>query len=105
MKPLYEFPHSNPATPTYELIPYEVVIQHHKANHGELREVDLELKAFVKDGVVPVLRHRPGAPLCAVSRDAVDLNVHIGVHNISFGPRTPRLGQALATYHLGDRST
>lgn len=92
-------------TPTYELIPYEVIVQHHKANHGELRQVDLELKALIKDGVVPILGDCPGAALCAVSWDAVDLHEYIGVHHIPFGPRTPRLGQVLAANHLAKGSS
>lgn len=72
--------------PTYELIAYEIVIQHHKADHDELRQVDLELEALVEDGVVAIVRHRPGAALRAVGGDTVDLYVHVGVHDVSFGP-------------------
>lgn len=86
---------------TYELIPNEVVIQNHEANHGELGQVDLELKALIKDGVVPILGHCPSAALCAVDWNTVYFHIHIGVHNIAFGPRTPGLRQVLATYNLG----
>lgn len=91
-------------TLTYKLIPYEVIIQHHKANHGKLWQVDLELKALIKDRVIPVLGHCPGAALCAVSWYAVDLHIHIWVHHIPFGLRTSWLGQVLATYHLEEAS-
>lgn len=91
-------------TLTYELITYEVIVQHHKANHGELRQVDLELKALVEDRVVPVLGYSPGAVLCAVGWDAVDLHVHVGVHHVPFGLRTPWLGQVLPTDHLQEGS-
>lgn len=73
-------------TPTDELIHDEVVIQHHKANHSELWQVDLELEALVEDGVVPVLVDRPGATLRAVSWDAMNLHIHVGVHHITFDP-------------------
>lgn len=73
-------------TPTYELIPNVVVIQNHKANHGELRQVDLELKALIKDGVVPILGHCPSAALFAVNWNTVYFHIDVGVHYISFGP-------------------
>lgn len=88
-------------TLTYELIPNVVVIQNHEANHGELRQVDLKLKALIKDGVVPILGHCPSAALCAVNWNTVYFHIHVGVHHISFGPRTPRLWQVLTTYYLG----
>lgn len=90
-----------PMTLTNELVPNVVIIQNHEANHGELRQVDLKLKALVKDGVVPVLGHCPSAALCAVNWNTVYFHIHIGVHYISFGPRTPRLWQVLTAYYLG----
>lgn len=86
---------------TYEFIPNEVIVQHHKSNHGELRQVDLELKALIKYWVVPVLCHRPGAALCAVSWDAMDLHIHVRVYNIPFGPRAFWFWKILATDDLG----
>lgn len=71
--------------PTYELIPNEVVIQNYKADHGELGQIDLKLKALVKDGVVPVLGHCPSAALCAVNRNTVYFHIHVGVHYIPLG--------------------
>lgn len=86
---------------TNELIPNEVVIQNYKADHGELRQIDLKLKALVKDGVVPVLGHRPSAALCAVDWNSVYFHIHVGVHYIPLGTRTPWLWQVLTAYYLG----
>lgn len=85
---------------TYELIANEVVVQHHEADHGELGQRDLELKALVKDGVVAAMGDGPGAALHAVHWDPVDLHKHVGVHHVPFGPRAPGLGEVLTTDDL-----
>lgn len=85
---------------TYEFIPNKVIIQHHKANHSKLRQVDLELKALIEDWVVSILAHSPSAALCAVSWDAMDLHIYIWVHHVPFSPRTFGLWQILAANDL-----
>lgn len=95
----------NLTEPTYELISDELIVQDDKANHGELRQIDLELEALIENWVVAVLGDGPGAALCAVGRNAVDLHVNVRVHHIPFGHRTPRLGKVLSADYLGRVTT
>lgn len=89
---------------TNKLISDEVIIQHHKADHGKLGQVNLELKALIEDGIVSILDDSPGAALCAVSWDSMNLHVHIWVHHVTFGPRAFGFGQVLTTDHLEEES-
>ena len=89
-----------PGKRTYEVVADEVVVQHHEADHGQLGQVDLELKALVEDGVPLVLGHGAGAALGAVGRDAVDLHVDVGLHHVPLGPRAQGPGQVLPADHL-----
>ena len=85
---------------TYELVSDEIVIQNHEADHGELGQVDLKLKALVEDGVIPVLSDGPGATLGAVCWDTVDLHIDVGVNDVTFDPGPPRPGQILTANYL-----